>query len=258
VLRNDRRVDLMAVADSWAVGLVDDGGTMVSLRVNRAIAVAAPFADFPWQVGVRIAFNAPTETGFCSPEEDAEVRAIEDRLVASLRDRPPARLCVSLTSTKSHRDLAFHATSNEWVEAWANEVQAASTGHRLAFGSRHDPEWIFVRQCGEKALAADGDRQAIARIAEQGVDLSVPQQIEHTLLFPDEVSASSAGAALAQFGFQVEVVLAGGVWSVTATRHERLTQGVLAKVRRLLTMFATEQGGEFDGWGVALTPNREP
>jgi hypothetical protein len=99
-LREAAAVDLFDVGESWVVGLVLDGETFMSMRANRAVTDAAPFASHPLRLAVRIPLNAPSEHGFPTNAEGAELQAIEDRLDASLGSPPQARLCASVTSTK--------------------------------------------------------------------------------------------------------------------------------------------------------------
>lgn len=250
-------MDLLDVGDSWAVGLVEVGRTMVVVRANVEVAEAAPFERHPVRVRIRIRLNHPTGEGMPTRAEAAELRSIEDRLEGSLGSPPRGRLCASVTSPDGHRDLLFHVEEGDGARQWAEQAPSGSPSHLLQVEVADDPDWSIVRWLGERTALADGDRQVIASLQEQGIDTSVPRTMEHLLDFPDEAAARAAADALIDHEYDVTVQVAGDRWCVVARHEQTPTPAIIAALRADLTAFCEDRGGAFDGWGVPVDPARK-
>lgn len=240
------------VGESWAVGIAEVGGGPVSVRANLAVTRAAPYPSHPLHLIVRVMLNHPTEGGWPTASEAAELSVIEDRIEGSLARPALARLCTSVTPAEGHRDFGFQAVEGDWVEPWAHRSREQNHSHHLRFSWKLDADWSQVRWWAKRAVEADGDRRVIAALVDSGIDLEVPRTIEYVLRFPDEVVARAAAGELIDHDYEAAVDASDGRWVVVASHEERPTQKIIALMRSMLTSFCDERGGTFDGWGVPI------
>lgn len=96
------------------------------------------------------------------------------------------------------------------------------------------------------------DREAIAELREQGVDLSSPQWLEFALHFPSLEDAQRAWNRLAGQGFQGKLEPAGGGrdYFLFARKAVLVDLPTLQAMRATFQSLASENGGRYEGWGM--------
>ena len=96
----------------------------------------------------------------------------------------------------------------------------------------------------------EADRAAIAQLGSQGIDLSKPVRVRHTIAFATSEAAGDAANRLRARGFDVEVTpgAAGGGPTLNARNTATLTPEALAEAKGRLTKFAKHHGGVYEGW----------
>ncbi len=103
----------------------------------------------------------------------------------------------------------------------------------------------------------DENGQVLRSLAAQGVDLSLPRNVDFAHLLPDEVSAHAFAAAAERQGYQVEVYEPDeesreeGVteWDVLCTRRMVPTHADITRIETELAALARGFDGRADGWG---------
>lgn len=103
-----------------------------------------------------------------------------------------------------------------------------------------------------QGLSSDG--QVIARLQAAGSDVSRPHSVDFFLYFPNEAAAGRISHELAgqNYNTSVEANDEGTQWLILARKELVPTEAALAKIRNELTVLASTEGGEYDGWGAAV------
>jgi hypothetical protein len=149
-------VDLDALPPRWVTLTATDDGLPVVTLVDEAVALAAPFASHPWQIGVGVHLAEPDPLGQPGEGERAALRALEQELVDGLA--PVARLVSSLT-LRGVREYVFYARDTSTLEAFAARAPEAS--HEVQAFALEDPSWKGLREIagllepGEEPLRPD-------------------------------------------------------------------------------------------------------
>ena len=100
--------------------------------------------------------------------------------------------------------------------------------------------------------SAREDREAIAELREQGIDLSSPQWLEFAFYFPSLAGAQRAWNALAGQDFKGRIEPAGGGEDYFLFAHKAVTVDLptLQAMRAEFQSLAAENGGRYEGWGM--------
>jgi len=96
------------------------------------------------------------------------------------------------------------------------------------------------------------DREAIAELREQGIDLSTPQLLEFAFYFPSLEGAQRAWDRLAGEDFKGRLEPAGGGKDYFVFAHKTVTVDLptLQAMRATFQSLAAENGGRYEGWGM--------
>jgi hypothetical protein len=70
--------------ENWIVAQAQTEDAPMILRINSGARKYIAHPELPVRLGVTVAFNAPNEYGFCTPEEGQQLSQIEDRLTEEL------------------------------------------------------------------------------------------------------------------------------------------------------------------------------
>ncbi|MFN3649462.1 MAG: ribonuclease E inhibitor RraB [Armatimonadota bacterium] len=103
----------------------------------------------------------------------------------------------------------------------------------------------------------DENGRVLRAIAEQGVDLTIPRDVEFAHLFPGETEAGAFARQAASLGYRTEIyepdeeALEEGVtdWDVICTRRMVPTHPEISRTEAELAAIAQQCGGQEDGWG---------
>lgn len=104
------------------------------------------------------------------------------------------------------------------------------------------------------AFPNDLDGSVLDQLVKAGSDLSKEHQPEFFLYFPDETTAERVAALIHADGFQVTVQRspAADNWLCLATKTMALTHEEMTAIRGRFMLLASENHGEYDGWGTPV------
>jgi hypothetical protein len=103
----------------------------------------------------------------------------------------------------------------------------------------------------------DENGEVLRSMAEQGIDLTVPREVDFAHLFPDENDAQAFAARVEPLGYRVEVYEpdeeareeGSTEWDVLCARRMVPTHADITRFETQLAAVAREFGGHEDGWG---------
>ena len=112
----------------------------------------------------------------------------------------------------------------------------------------------------------DDDGAVLKSLAEAGVDLAQPLEIEFHVAVPDEESGKKIAAAVSAGGYTCELVFdegepegqevdeeeIGPMWTVYVTAEMVPEHQRIVEIQAELDEFAKPHGGASDGWGVLI------
>ena len=133
------------LTDSWSLSQGRHGSNPMVVRLNRGVAAAVGHPAFTHQVGVAVPLHNPDANGFPSPDEAAQLDALEELLVSRLT---PERQClfVATISTGGMREFVFYSSApqstHEALQSLAQEVATHQVQHIV----QPDPKWRVYRQ----------------------------------------------------------------------------------------------------------------
>jgi|SaaInlStandDraft_1057018.scaffolds.fasta_scaffold194709_2 hypothetical protein len=115
----------------------------------------------------------------------------------------------------------------------------------------------------------DADGAVLSNMAADGVDMTQPLELEFPVVAPNEQAANSIQNAIAQAGYQSEIVFDDGepdedglidpddeefgpTWDVYAKITMAPEYNEIIRIQAELSQLAAPFGGECDGWGAML------
>lgn len=217
------------------------------LHADLAAVAAAPVAELPVRLTVRVTFGATRPDGSPAAGAAHELYVFEDKLAAEVGRRADGTY-VGRVVSGGECTFVFQLPAEPGglkLPAYPTEpVQAVE----------QDPEWSYVRRVFTKDPAAEQrsyNRPLVAALVARGDRTEVPRPIEHSAHFADQAAAGAAGGELGRLGYRVSASSdpEGGV-TLTAVRAAPLTEIDEASVQVLTVV--REHGGDYDGWGSDL------
>ncbi len=139
----DPGADLAAVAPRWVTLTTTSAGLPSITLVDEAVALAAPFASHPVQIGVGVHLNLPDELGQPGLTERPQLRQLEQCLVDAFAGH--ARL-VSTITLQGIREYVAYATSADFLEAWKQAPPPGLDSHDVQLMVMPDPTWKGLRE----------------------------------------------------------------------------------------------------------------
>jgi hypothetical protein len=115
------------------------------LRINSDAAKYAGHPELPIRLGVTVAFNAPNDHGFCTPEEGEQLNQIEDQLISRLQANHTGFLVLVVTYG-GKREFIFYVRDQQQVSTAVEAVQDTTASHKLLYGLETDPNWSYYLQ----------------------------------------------------------------------------------------------------------------
>ncbi len=115
------------------------------LRINSCAAKYAAHPELPIRLGVTVAFNAPNEHGFCTPEEGEQLNQIEDQLISRLQANH-AGFLVLVVTYGGKREFIFYVHDEQQASTAVEVVRDRMTSHSLQYGLQADRKWLYYSQ----------------------------------------------------------------------------------------------------------------
>ncbi|BCJ29017.1 DUF695 domain-containing protein [Actinocatenispora sera] len=223
------------------------------LHADLAAVAAAPVAELPVRLTVRVAFGATRPDGSPAAGAAHQLYVFEDKLAAEVAKRADGQYVGRVIS-------AGECTFVFQLPAEPGELKLPA-GPELATGPavpvQHveaDPDWSYARAVFTKDPAAEQrsyNRPLVAALVARGDRAEIPRPIEHSAHFADQAGAGASGKELGALGYRVTASTdpEGGV-TLTAVRAAPLTAVDEASVQVQAVVQA--HGGDYDGWGSDL------
>src|ERR1700761_2110767 len=99
----------------------------------------------------------------------------------------------------------------------------------------------------------DENGDVLRRMERNGDDLSIPRDINFSVVFASREKAESFAALIHQRGLKISVENSNCVqeapWDVTVTKHMQPTYKAIKDFEEELDHISTSLGGRNDGWG---------
>lgn len=133
--------------ENWVVAKAQSAEAPVILRINSGARKYIAHPELPMRLGVTVGFNAPTEHGFCTPEEGEQLSQIEDRLTADLL-KDGIGFPVLVVTTGGRREYIFYVCDEQGACAIVDKARAGTTTHTLKYGLERDADWSYFKQFG--------------------------------------------------------------------------------------------------------------
>jgi hypothetical protein len=146
----------LTIPDDWQVKMTQTEEGPMELKVNSGYANLIGHPDYPYQVGVAVPLNSPTEEGMYGSEEGDQLVVIEELLVEALQNENLA-LWVFSQCSLGVKEWVFYTTDPDEVLNRINEVRDQVKTHAIQHVFQVDPEWrIFQGFTGITAAVKDG------------------------------------------------------------------------------------------------------
>ena len=132
-----RRLDRFS-SEHWVVVQGENGGAPMVLRINSGAAKYAAHPELPIRLGVTVAFNAPNEHGFCTPEEGEQLN--HDSMPDDLQ---PMRLAERGTADQQPQEHRRHRSASDGSVIFNYRSRSARNVQRKPGCRSADPECGF-------------------------------------------------------------------------------------------------------------------
>ncbi|HEV2576130.1 MAG TPA: ribonuclease E inhibitor RraB [Acidobacteriaceae bacterium] len=110
-------------------------------------------------------------------------------------------------------------------------------------------------------LPNDDNGDALRRLLAEGDDLSLPRNVDFTVVFPDQASAEGFARDLEELGYRVAVKLTECKqefpWDVVVAKRMQPSHQEIEEFESLLQKTADVWGGHNDGWGCFTHPRQQ-
>ncbi len=114
--------EIDAYGDSWAIAQGAIDGKPIFVRFRQGLKDAVGIPKYPFQIGIAVPLQHPTEQGLTTHAEGEQLQKIEDDLQTALCTSDSAVFALAITHN-GMREFVFYA--NEWTpEVFEKKVKA--------------------------------------------------------------------------------------------------------------------------------------
>lgn len=145
--RKTKTPDRLPIDGPWSVGQGQHDGKILIVRSNTGYKEYGRVAGYDHQVGIAVPLRAPEPTGLPSPQEDAELGAVEDTISASLEQQAES-LLVAIITTSGMREFVFYTRAPEQVKQRFEQLRGSITSHEIQLMIQPDKDWSVYAQFG--------------------------------------------------------------------------------------------------------------
>jgi Family of unknown function (DUF695) len=124
----------------WSVGQGEFDDRPIIIRTNTGAASLAGGSRYRHRIGVAVPLCKPDKNGFPQADENAELDAIEDKLVLALSAKGAAVLVLVIT-TAGMREFVFYTSEPKSVGRILRELKKKVETHELQHVLEPDAEW---------------------------------------------------------------------------------------------------------------------
>ena len=117
------------------------------VRRNTGYREFTSVSGYAHQVGIAVPFRNAGATGLPSPEEDAQLAAVEDILSASFEEQAES-LFVAVITTGGMREFVFYTREPQGVKRRFEALRTRITSHAIQLMIQPDKTWRVYAQLG--------------------------------------------------------------------------------------------------------------
>jgi len=132
-------------AGSWGIVQGSNQGTLLLARVRKGLGAVVGHAAYPFRVGVATRVRATAANGMPTPEENATLQDLEDRLSRALEVDREALLVVALT-TNGVKEWVFYTSDPDATKRRMQDFAPTVSTHKLQMVVGEDKGWGVYRQ----------------------------------------------------------------------------------------------------------------
>jgi hypothetical protein len=129
----------------WAMVQGSNQGKLLLARVHKGLGAIVGHAAYPFRVGVATRVRATAANGMPTPEENATLQEVEDRLQLALEAEREAILVVALT-TNGVKEWVLYTSDVEATKRRMESFGPTVKTHQLQMVIREDKHWDVYRQ----------------------------------------------------------------------------------------------------------------
>jgi hypothetical protein len=233
----------------WVVGLTENDGDLYSLRFDRQFDL--PLPGFAHQIVIDVELHDPNDNGLTTSDESDALALFDDRINDAAAG---GAVLVGTLTGKAHKHHILYAMDLEWLAPWRESEQGTAYAHNFEVRIKEDSDWSLYRRMLPEAERADADRRILDQLASHGAHLDEPRNIDWYFRFPDADRARSAQQVLFDHEYRVETGERDTEWSVVASLTKTISLRYVIHMSAMLSSFALDQGGTYDGWGADVDP----
>jgi Family of unknown function (DUF695) len=115
------------------------------VRWNSGYRKFGSVAGYRDQVGIAVPLRMPELTGLPSPEEDADLQAIEDAIYHSFQEHAES-LFVAVITTSGMREFVLYTRAPEHARQCFEHLRTIVTSHELQLMIQPDEAWAVYSQ----------------------------------------------------------------------------------------------------------------
>ena len=132
-------------AGSWGIVQGSNQGTLLLARVRKGLGAIVGHAAYPFRVGIATRVRATAANGMPTPEENATLQDLEDRLSRALEVEREALLVVALT-TNGVKEWVLYTSDPDATKRRMQDFAPTVSTHKLQIVVGEDKGWAVYRQ----------------------------------------------------------------------------------------------------------------
>jgi hypothetical protein len=143
--KKSQKPERLPIDGPWSVGQGERNGKILIVRANTGYQKFGSISGYEHQVGIAVPLRAAEPTGLPSPEEDAQLGEIEDRLCAEFEQEAKS-LLVAIITTSGMREFVFYTRVPEDVKHRFEQLRGAINNHEIQLMIQADKDWsVYAR-----------------------------------------------------------------------------------------------------------------
>ncbi len=143
--KNAPTSDQLPIGGPWAIRHGEHDGSVMIVRSNTGYRKFGSVPGYEHQAGIAVPLRAPETTGLPSPEEDAELTAIENAICPTLEEKVES-LLVAIITTSGMREFVFYTRAPQELRQRFEVLRHRITSHEIQLMVQPDKDWVVYAQ----------------------------------------------------------------------------------------------------------------
>jgi regulator of RNase E activity RraB len=242
------------MSDDWNFYFSNVNNVLASIFLNLGLRKLVPDKSKPNLLWVWVDLRWPRKDGLSASMEFDSLKAIDEKLNATMITRFDAVLCGRIT-TDGRREFYYYAPRLERLEVAVEDAMSHFRDYEFVCGSKADPEW---RQYLDVLCPSDEDRQRIENrkvieVLEQKNDtLKTPRDVWHWICFRSEIDREEFRQAVKLLEYRLSSESQSNhsdfPFGLCILRFQSVNPGEIDGAVNELFRLAKSHDGDYDGW----------